>query len=143
MSAARRQRPDPPPARLYVGRVLRHLRCRAGLSQKEVGELLHVTGALVNMAESGRRAIPARELTRADELLCADGLLTAAIPLLDAERHDHRDHGPALRRARAILDGTALPPLTDPTRRHIAALALWALAPPGGGEGSAAPDAPR
>jgi transcriptional regulator with XRE-family HTH domain len=119
------------PARLYVGQVLRHFREQAGLQQRELGAKLSVTGSLICMAETGRRAMSARELTRADEILHADGLLRAAIPLFEAERQDLRDHAPALRRARDYLEcaDAAFPALDDAARRHIAALALWALAP--------------
>ncbi|GAB2576671.1 hypothetical protein GCM10027168_06980 [Streptomyces capparidis] len=97
------------PARLYVGQVLRHFRCRAGLKQKDLGAALHVTGVLIQMAETGRRALPDRELDHADEILHADGLLRAAIPLLEADRQDRRNHGPALRRARNYLNPTKTP----------------------------------
>ncbi|WP_461006206.1 helix-turn-helix domain-containing protein [Streptomyces capparidis] len=123
--------PPTTPARVYVGTVLRHFRERAGVTQQELGRELHVSGALVNMVEVGRRALEPRLLERADVLLDAGGLLRAAGPLLEGEREALRGPGPALCAARDHLEAldAALPPLSEDTRRHIAALALWALGP--------------
>ncbi|WP_461009775.1 helix-turn-helix domain-containing protein [Streptomyces capparidis] len=123
--------PATTPARTYVGVVLKHFRQRARLTQGELGDKLHVTGALIQMAEYGRRTLEPRLLARADDLLGAGGVLRAAVPLLEAEREALRGTGPALAAARDHLEAldAELPPLTDATRRHIAALALWALGP--------------
>ncbi|GAB2618629.1 hypothetical protein GCM10027168_58680 [Streptomyces capparidis] len=124
--------PPTTPIRTYVGTVLRYFRQQAELTQKELASGLHVTGALVNMVEVGRRALEDRLLERADDLLRAGGVLRAAVPLLEAERDALRGPGLAVCAARDHIEAldNELPPLAEDTRRHIAALALWALVPP-------------
>ncbi|MGW1138922.1 helix-turn-helix domain-containing protein [Streptomyces zhihengii] len=61
-----------------VGRQLRLLRERAGLTQRELGERLGYSEELIRSLERGRRTPQAEFLDAADELLDAGGLLAAA-----------------------------------------------------------------
>ncbi|MFI1395414.1 Scr1 family TA system antitoxin-like transcriptional regulator [Streptomyces sp. NPDC020681] len=61
-----------------IGRQLRLLRERAGLTQKELGEQLGYSEELIRSLERGRRTPQAEFLDAADELLGAGGLLRAA-----------------------------------------------------------------
>jgi transcriptional regulator with XRE-family HTH domain len=61
-----------------IGRQLRLLRERAGLTQKELGERLGYSEELIRSLERGRRTPQPEFLDAADELLGAGGLLAAA-----------------------------------------------------------------
>jgi transcriptional regulator with XRE-family HTH domain len=61
-----------------VGRQVRLLRERAGLTQKELGERLGYSEELIRSLERGRRTPQPEFLDAADELLGAGGLLAAA-----------------------------------------------------------------
>ncbi|MFJ8754709.1 helix-turn-helix domain-containing protein [Streptomyces sp. NPDC102441] len=61
-----------------IGRQLRLLRERAGLTQRELGERLGYSEELIRSLEGGRRTAQPEFLDAADELLGAGGLLRAA-----------------------------------------------------------------
>ncbi|WP_373428677.1 Scr1 family TA system antitoxin-like transcriptional regulator [Streptomyces sp. B1I3] len=61
-----------------VGRQIRLLRERAGLTQRELGERLGYSEDLIRSLERGRRTAQPEFLDAADELLGAGGLLRAA-----------------------------------------------------------------
>jgi transcriptional regulator with XRE-family HTH domain len=73
---------DPEPAVDFfhsVGRQLKLLRERAGMTQAELGERLGYSEEQISSLERGRRVPQERFLERADELLDAGGLLKAVI----------------------------------------------------------------
>lgn len=60
----------------YYGAELRRLREAAGMSQKQLGDCIFVTGSLIGMIECARR-VPTREFSeRVDAALMTDGILT-------------------------------------------------------------------
>ncbi|MEU1215763.1 Scr1 family TA system antitoxin-like transcriptional regulator [Streptomyces sp. NPDC005790] len=61
-----------------IGRQIRLLRERAGLTQRELGERLGYSEDLIRSLEGGRRTAQPEFLDAADELLGAGGLLRAA-----------------------------------------------------------------
>lgn len=78
-----------------VGRQLRLLRERAGLTQKELGERLGYSEELIRSLERGRRTPQAEFLDAADELLGAGGLLAAAKEDLERAKARARVKHPA------------------------------------------------
>lgn len=84
-AAAAERRPDPPEdedgsADLFraIGRQVKLLRERAGLTQRELGERLAYGEDLISSLERGRRTPQPEFLDAADEVLGAAGLLKAA-----------------------------------------------------------------
>ncbi|KAF4410760.1 helix-turn-helix domain-containing protein [Streptomyces lycii] len=66
----------------YYGAELRRLREAAGLTQKQVGDIIYCTGSLVGQIETARKA-PTREFTeRVDAALGAEGALIRLWPLV-------------------------------------------------------------
>lgn len=66
----------------YYGFELRRLREAAGLSQKQLGEILNYTGSLVGQIETARK-VPTLEFSeRADAALGSDGLLSRLVELV-------------------------------------------------------------
>ncbi|MFD3843099.1 helix-turn-helix domain-containing protein [Streptomyces sp. NPDC058642] len=66
----------------YYGFELRRLREAAGLTQKQLGDILNYTGSLVGQIETARK-IPTPEFSeRADAALGSDGLLSRLVDLV-------------------------------------------------------------
>ncbi|OPG01451.1 transcriptional regulator [Streptomyces sp. GKU 895] len=66
----------------YYGFELRRLRESAGLSQKQLGDILNYTGSLVGQIETARK-VPTPEFSeRADAALGSDGLLSRLVELV-------------------------------------------------------------
>ncbi|MFF0461895.1 helix-turn-helix domain-containing protein [Streptomyces mexicanus] len=79
-SVQRQQGPEDDPGMgivLAFGRQLKLLRIRAGLDRAEFGRLMGYSAETVASIEQGRRIPQARFIDKADEVLGADGVLTA------------------------------------------------------------------
>ncbi|MEV4450129.1 helix-turn-helix domain-containing protein [Streptomyces mirabilis] len=91
-----------------IGKQVKVLRERAGLTQKELGDRLGYSEDLVSSLERGRRT-PQREFLEAtDELLDAGGLLTATIEDVEAAKAKARVRHPAWFRDYARLEASAV-----------------------------------
>lgn len=91
-----------------IGKQVKVLRERAGLTQKELGDRLGYSEDLVSSLERGRRT-PQREfLEAADELLDAWELLTATIEDVEKAKAKARVRYPAWFRDYARLEATAV-----------------------------------
>ncbi|GLX47320.1 transcriptional regulator [Streptomyces hygroscopicus subsp. hygroscopicus] len=91
-----------------VGKQVKLLRERAGLTQRELGDRLGYSEDLVSSLERGRRT-PQREfLEAADELLDADGLLRATIEDVERAKAKARVRHPAWFRDYARLEREAV-----------------------------------
>lgn len=91
-----------------VGKQVKLLRERAGLTQRELGERLGYSEDLVSSLERGRRT-PQREfLEAADELLEAGGLLRATIEDVERAKAKARVRHPAWFRDYARLEASAV-----------------------------------
>ncbi|MEU3552694.1 helix-turn-helix domain-containing protein [Streptomyces fragilis] len=91
-----------------VGRQLKLLRERAGLTQRDLGDRLGYSEDLISSLERGRRT-PQREfLTAADELLSAGGLLSATADEVESARAKSRVRHPAWFRDYARLEASAV-----------------------------------
>jgi transcriptional regulator with XRE-family HTH domain len=66
----------------YYGFELRRLREAAGLTQRQLGEVINYTGSLVGQIETARK-VPTQEFSeRVDAALGTDGLLSRLVPLV-------------------------------------------------------------
>src|SRR5690348_15969475 len=91
-----------------VGKQVKVLRERAGLTQKELGDRLGYSEDLVSSLERGRRT-PQREfLEAADELLGAGGLLRATIDDVERAKAKARVRHPAWFMDYARLESSAV-----------------------------------
>jgi transcriptional regulator with XRE-family HTH domain len=91
-----------------VGRQLKVLRERAGLTQRELGDRLGYSEDLISSVERGRRT-PQRELLEnADELLDASGVLKVAIEDVEKAKAKARVRHPAWFRDYARLEREAV-----------------------------------
>ncbi|WP_104784185.1 MULTISPECIES: helix-turn-helix domain-containing protein [Streptomyces] len=91
-----------------VGKQLKVLRERAGLTQRELGDRLGYSEDLISSVERGRRT-PQRELLKAaDELLDAGGVLEAAIEDVERVKAKGRVRHPAWFRDYARLERGAV-----------------------------------
>lgn len=109
------RRPEPgededAPADLFraVGRQIRLLRERAGLTQRELGEHLAYGEDLISSLERGRRTPQPEFLEAADELLGANGMLKATKDDVARARARARVRHPAWFRDYARLEGEAV-----------------------------------
>ncbi|MGW7357020.1 helix-turn-helix domain-containing protein [Streptomyces sp. NPDC054802] len=91
-----------------VGRQVRLLRERAGLTQKELGERLGYSEELIRSLERGRRTPQPEFLDGADELLGAGGLLAAAKEDIARAKARARVKHPAWFRNYAKLEADAV-----------------------------------
>jgi transcriptional regulator with XRE-family HTH domain len=91
-----------------VGKQLKLLRERAGLTQKELGDRLGYSEDLVSSVERGRRTPQAEFLVAADELLGAGGLLTATIEDIEKAKAKARVRHPAWFKDYARLEREAV-----------------------------------
>ncbi|TPQ15652.1 helix-turn-helix domain-containing protein [Streptomyces sporangiiformans] len=91
-----------------IGKQVKVLRERAGLTQKELGDQLGYSEDLISSLERGRRT-PQREfLEAADELLGAGGLLTATVEDVEKAKARGRVRHPAWFRDYARLEASAV-----------------------------------
>jgi transcriptional regulator with XRE-family HTH domain len=91
-----------------IGKQLKVLRERAGLTQRELGDRLGYSEDLISSVERGRRT-PQRELLEAaDELLDAGGVLKAAIEDVERAKAKARVRHPAWFRDYARLEREAV-----------------------------------
>ncbi|MFD7167069.1 helix-turn-helix domain-containing protein [Streptomyces violascens] len=98
-----------------LGKQIKVLRERAGLSQRELGAMVSYGEDLISAIERGVRTPQPEFLERIDELLGADGVLKAAVPevreALARSRTRHpdwfRDYAEAEAKAVALHDYTA------------------------------------
>lgn len=66
----------------YYGFELRRYREAAGLTQRQLGDIINFTGSLVGQVETARK-LPTLDFSqRSDAALCTDGLLTRLHPLV-------------------------------------------------------------
>lgn len=91
-----------------VGKQLKLLRERAGLTQKELGDRLGYSEELVSSIERGRRTPQPEFLTAADELLNAGGLLKAVIEDVEKAKAKARVRHPAWFKDYARLEREAV-----------------------------------
>ncbi|MER5357751.1 helix-turn-helix transcriptional regulator [Streptomyces sp. NPDC002785] len=113
-NAEREERPERPgesdgTAHLFraLGRQIKVLRERAGLSQKELGLAAHCGEDLISAMERGVRTPQVDFLDRADDLLGAGGVLRAAIPDAQEARNKARTRHPEWYRSYAKLEAEA------------------------------------
>ncbi|MHC3474034.1 helix-turn-helix domain-containing protein [Streptomyces sp. 7R007] len=66
----------------YYGYELRRLREAAGLTQRQLGDVLNYTGSLVGQIETARKVPTPESSERADAALGSDGLLTRLVELV-------------------------------------------------------------
>ncbi|MEV5876933.1 helix-turn-helix transcriptional regulator [Streptomyces sp. NPDC052101] len=90
-----------------VGRQLKLLRERAGLSQKEFGSLVGYGPDQISAMERGVRTPRPEFLQRADEVLGAEGLLTTVIPQVEEAMTKARTRHPEWYRGYAELEEQA------------------------------------
>ncbi|MFF0063327.1 Scr1 family TA system antitoxin-like transcriptional regulator [Streptomyces sp. NPDC005279] len=114
VSDATNGRPEPPEdeegsADLFrtIGRQVRLLRERVGLTQRELGERLGYSEDLIRSLERGRRTPQPEFLAAADELLGAGGLLRAATEDVTRAKARARVKHPDWFRGYARLEGDA------------------------------------
>ncbi|MFG2935047.1 helix-turn-helix domain-containing protein [Streptomyces sp. NPDC048282] len=91
-----------------IGKQVKLLRERAGLTQKELGDRLGYSEDLVSSVERGRRTPQAEFLVAADELLGAGGLLKATIEDVEKAKARVRVRHPAWFRDYARLEREAV-----------------------------------
>ncbi|GGO84669.1 hypothetical protein GCM10012280_16670 [Wenjunlia tyrosinilytica] len=118
---------QPSEALRYFGEVARHFRIRARLTHQELGEKLHYSAGLVGHVETATRVASDEYVLRLEEALGAGGLLAAALPMLEEERH----RGMPGRVQVFVVDATAeeLPP--PEAAKLLRRLATSATPPPG------------
>ncbi|MFJ8112625.1 helix-turn-helix domain-containing protein [Streptomyces sp. NPDC096132] len=91
-----------------LGKMLKLLRERKGLTQKEFGELVGYGPDAISAMERGVRTIRPEVLEKADELLEAGGLLLQAIPELREAMAKVRTRHPEWYRGYAALEAEAV-----------------------------------
>ncbi|MET9128386.1 helix-turn-helix domain-containing protein [Streptomyces antibioticus] len=91
-----------------VGKMLRLLRKRKGLTQKEFGRLVGYSPDAVSAMERGVRTVRPEVLEAADDLLDAGGLLRQAIPEVREAVARARTRHPEWDRGYAVLEAEAV-----------------------------------
>lgn len=91
-----------------VGKLLKLLRERAGLTQKELGEAVGYGPDAIGSMERGVRVARPEVLEKADELLDAGGLLKAMIPEIKEGMKKARTRHPEWYRSYAGLEAEAV-----------------------------------
>lgn len=91
-----------------LGKMLKRLRERAGLTQRQFGELVGYGPDAISAMERGVRITRPELLRKADEILNAGGLLTDAIPEVEAAMKKARTRHPDWYRGYAALEGEAV-----------------------------------
>ncbi|WP_043486514.1 MULTISPECIES: helix-turn-helix domain-containing protein [Streptomyces] len=85
--ATPKKKDSAPPTMQYFAAVLRILREHAGLTQEELGELMHYTGSAVSAVETCAKPPTDEFIEAAEKALDANGLLRSAITFLRLERY--------------------------------------------------------
>jgi DNA-binding XRE family transcriptional regulator len=83
----------------YAGAELRAWRIRRGLSQRQLGELVHISGALIGKLEKAERLCTAEIATALDNALGARGALAGAWHHAVTEHHRQRAESDGIRTA--------------------------------------------
>ncbi|MFI5689637.1 helix-turn-helix transcriptional regulator [Streptomyces sp. NPDC051636] len=91
-----------------LGKQLKVLRERKGLTQKELGHLVAYGPDAISAMERGVRVTQPELLEKADELLEAGGLLTAAIPDVKEALKKARTRHPEWYRGYAVMEAAAI-----------------------------------
>lgn len=91
-----------------LGKQVKVLRERAGLTQRALGDRLGYSEDLISSLERGRRTPQAEFLVAADELLDAGGVLKAAIEYVEKAKAKARVRHPAWFRDYARLEREAV-----------------------------------
>ncbi|UUU25017.1 helix-turn-helix domain-containing protein [Streptomyces sp. DSM 40750] len=91
-----------------IGKMLKLLRERAGLTQKELGEAVGYGPDAISAMERGVRVARPEILEKADELLNAGGLLKAMIPEIKEGMRKARTRHPEWYRGYATLEAQAV-----------------------------------
>ncbi|WP_369391189.1 helix-turn-helix domain-containing protein [Streptomyces sp. CG1] len=91
-----------------VGRLLKLLREKAGLSQKEFGDLVGYGPDQISAMERGVRTPRPEFLQKADQILGADGLLVAIIPQVEEAMTRARTRHPEWYRSYAGMEAEAV-----------------------------------
>ncbi|WP_328223839.1 MULTISPECIES: helix-turn-helix domain-containing protein [unclassified Streptomyces] len=91
-----------------VGKLLKLLRERAGLTQKELGEAVEYGPDAIGAMERGVRVARPEVLEKADELLDAGGLLRAMVPEIKEGMKKARTRHPEWYRSYAGLEAEAV-----------------------------------
>ncbi|WP_405535805.1 helix-turn-helix transcriptional regulator [Streptomyces sp. NBC_00075] len=91
-----------------LGKMLKLLRERAGLTQKEFGEKVGYGPDAISAMERGVRITRPELLRKADEVLDAGGLLKEAIPEVEEAMKKARTRHPEWYRGYAALEGEAV-----------------------------------
>ncbi|BBC35747.1 Toxin-antitoxin system, antitoxin component, Xrefamily [Streptomyces graminofaciens] len=91
-----------------VGKLLKLLRERAGLTQKELGEAVGYGPDAISAMERGVRVTRPEVLEKADELLGAEGLLVAMVPEIKEGMKKARTRHPEWYRSYAGLEAEAV-----------------------------------
>ncbi|MEU2064133.1 helix-turn-helix transcriptional regulator [Streptomyces sp. NPDC013455] len=92
---------------VVLGKQLKLLRERAGLNQREFGNLVGYGPDLISAIERGVRTPRPELLRRADDILQADGLFTAVIPQVEEAMNRARTRHPEWYRGYAALEEQA------------------------------------
>ncbi|MEU6664746.1 helix-turn-helix transcriptional regulator [Streptomyces sp. NPDC046727] len=93
---------------VLIGKQLKLLRERAGLSQREFADLMGYGPDLISAIERGVRTPRPEFLQRADEILKAEGLLIAIIPQVEEAMSRARTRHPEWYRNYAEMEAEAL-----------------------------------
>ncbi|MGW7818668.1 helix-turn-helix domain-containing protein [Streptomyces puniciscabiei] len=93
---------------VVIGKQLKLLRERAGLSQREFGDLVGYGPDQISAMERGVRTPRPEFLRKADEILGAGGLLTAVIPQVEEAMSRARTRHPEWYRSYAALEAEAV-----------------------------------
>ncbi|MGY1500182.1 helix-turn-helix domain-containing protein [Streptomyces sp. QTS52] len=91
-----------------LGKMLKRLRERAGLTQKQFGELVGYGPDAISAMERGVRITRPELLEKADDILNAGGLLKDAIPEVEEAMKRARTRHPEWYRGYAALEATAV-----------------------------------
>nr|WP_330293826.1 helix-turn-helix transcriptional regulator [Streptomyces sp. NBC_00576] len=91
-----------------LGKMLKVLREREGLTQKQFGEMVGYGPDAISAMERGVRITRPELLKKADELLNAGGLLTQAIPEVEAAMKKARTRHPEWYRGYADMEAEAI-----------------------------------
>ncbi|MEU7424340.1 helix-turn-helix transcriptional regulator [Streptomyces sp. NPDC040750] len=115
MAEERERRPETPAeangaAAVFVvlGKQLKLLRERAGLSQREFGDLVGYGPDQISAMERGVRTPRPEFLQKADEILQAGGLFTAVIPQVEEAMNRARTRHPEWYRSYAAMEAEAV-----------------------------------